>query len=191
MHPQKSMLRERVLARREALGARWREQASARITARLLDVPIVRGASIIAGTSAFGTEFDTAAFNRAVLASGRTLLLPLIHRQPRHLSFHVVADPDIDLRSGPWGIREPDPDRCAEVPIDRVDCLVIPGLAFDLKGHRLGYGGGFYDRVLVQVPPATVVAPIFSMQLLPALPVEDHDRPVRLLVTESATFRLR
>ena len=108
------------------------------------------------------------------------------------LRLYAVASLTEDLLPGVWGIREPDPARCREASIEEIDFILVPGVAFDASGGRLGYGGGFYDRLLGHARPGVPkVAGAFSLQVVAAVPVEDHDCRVTTLVTETETIPFR
>ena len=92
---------------------------------------------------------------------------------------------DSDLKKGPGGIQEPNIDRCKTVPVDRVDIAVIPGIALDEKGGRLGSGDGYYDRLIPKLSPTTrKVALAFEEQIIPQVPMQSHDRHVDIIITE-------
>jgi 5,10-methenyltetrahydrofolate synthetase len=190
--PDKTAMRAAVIAARDRLDGPRRSQAGDAITAGLLRLPAQVGARTLLSYASFGTEFDTRAFNEHVLASGRSLLLPRVDRAIRRLRLYAVASLADDLLPGVWGILEPDPARCREASIEEVDFILVPGVAFDESGGRLGYGGGFYDRLLARVrPDIPRVAGAFSLQVVAAVPVEDHDCRVTTLVTENATIAIR
>jgi 5-formyltetrahydrofolate cyclo-ligase len=126
-----------------------------------------------------------------VLAAGGTLLLPRIVRTPqRHLELHAVGDPARDLIAGPWGIREPDPQRCPRMTLADATCVLVPGVAFDATGARLGYGGGFYDRLLATAPTVPRIAAAFDLQLVDAVPVDAHDLRVDRVITPTREIAL-
>jgi 5-formyltetrahydrofolate cyclo-ligase len=159
------------------------------ITDRLLALPEFAIARGVAGYASFGSEFDTEAFNAAVLASGKQLILPRIDRPRRAMIFHAVIELQESLLPGVWGIREPDPTVCPPADLDDVDFMLVPGLAFTARCERLGYGGGFYDVAIETVrPDAIKVAAAFSSQIVDSLAVEPHDRAVDILVTENASY---
>lgn len=190
--PDKAVMRAAVLAARDRLDPEWREQASVRITATLLQLPAQTAANAVLAYAAFRSEFDTRVFNEHVLASGRTLLLPRIDRAIRRLRLYVVASLTDDVVPGVWGILEPDPARCREATIDEADFVLMPGVAFDARGGRLGYGGGFYDRLLAGVRvDLPKVAAAFSTQVVDAVPTDSHDVRITTLVTETGTSSTR
>jgi 5-formyltetrahydrofolate cyclo-ligase len=142
----------------------------------------------VAAYCSFGSEFDTATFIADALSSGRRLLLPRVDSASRALVFHEVGDAAGDLIPGVWGIPEPDPAKCPAVDPVTLDFLLVPGVAFTPACDRLGYGGGFYDRVIPRLPSrAYKLSPAFSVQLEPRLPTTALDRPVDAVLTETAT----
>ncbi len=191
----KAALRARILAVRAAVGAAARARASADIVAHLLRLPSVSAAGTLAAYVGFDTEIDTAPLLSALLVRGRRLVLPRVvdveSRERRHLVLHQVGDVERDTRPGRWGIREPDPTRCPVVDPSDVDCILLPGVAFDRTGGRLGYGAGFYDRLLARARPDCLrLAAAFSIQVVPQVPIEPHDQRVQRLVTEHGEVAL-
>jgi 5-formyltetrahydrofolate cyclo-ligase len=180
----KKTLRASVIARRDALDAERRRRDSQAITAKLLALPEYRAAGVVCAYASFGSEFDTAAFCSAVVAAGKRLLLPRVNRAAHLLELREVKNLGADLVAGVRGIREP-VQRCPMVPASSVECLLVPGVAFTATGKRLGYGGGFYDRLLDELKPgvARVVA-AFSPQVLEDLPTGPRDQRVNRIVTE-------
>jgi 5-formyltetrahydrofolate cyclo-ligase len=125
-----------------------------------------------------------------VLHQGKILLLPRVNLQKGSLDLYLVRDPVRDLRVGTWGIREPRPDRCVRVDPHAIDFVLVPGLAFDARGGRLGYGGGFYDKLLAHglSPCAWLVAGAFKSQMVEKVPVDGHDVPMDVVVTENGHY---
>src|SRR5262249_37919244 len=148
LHAAKRALRQTVLARRDALAPEERVAWSQAIFARVLPLVAESGARTVLAYHAFWSEPETVPFLRALLAGRQTLCLPRIDRPARVLTVHRVGDLERDLVPGPWGIREPDPGRCPPAPTGDADFVLVPGVAFDAGGGRLGYGGGYYDRLL-------------------------------------------
>jgi 5-formyltetrahydrofolate cyclo-ligase len=89
-----------------------------------------------------------------------------------------------ELEPGPFGALEP-PAGAREVPLDEIDCVVLPGVAFSEDGHRLGRGGGYYDATLARMARAARVGVAFDAQLVPTLPREPHDAALDAIVTEA------
>ncbi len=180
--PQKSDLRARFRARRRALTASERDDASAAVCQRLRQTPLVTDAPRLAGYSALGMEVDLSACLREFLDQGAQIFLPRV-TGPGEMVFCPLTSFD-DLAPGPFGIAEP---RTDPVPTDTIDVFLVPGVAFDHRGHRLGFGKGFYDRALPPPGQAVAIGVAYEWQLhLGDLPVGDHDRPMDFLVTDQA-----
>ena len=180
----KKALRASVIARRDALDAETRRRGSQAITAKLLALPEYRAARVVCAYASFGSEFDSTVFCSDVVASGKRLLLPRINRAARMLELREVKNLGGDLVAGVWGIREPGKRRPI-VPSAAVEFLLVPGVAFTATGERLGYGGGFYDRLLSGLNAKTPrVAAAFALQLVDAIPTGLSDQRVHLIVTE-------
>ncbi len=184
LRPAKKTLRASVIAQRDALDVATRRRDCQAITAKLLALPEYRAAGVVCAYASFGSEFDTAAFCSAVIAAGKRLLLPRVNRAARMIELCEVRSLGEDLVAGAWGIREP-AERCPIVPSSSIEFLLVPGVAFTATGKRLGYGGGFYDRLLNELNPgvARVVA-AFSMQVVEDLPTGPRDQRVHRIVTE-------
>jgi 5,10-methenyltetrahydrofolate synthetase len=186
----KSEIRKRILAARAAFDPAVRQALGERITPRLLELPAYRRARSILAYISFGSEFDTGAFVADVLARGKSLVLPRVERETRSLKLHVVREPATELAPGVWGIREPRLGSCPETAPEAVDFVLVPGVAFTARCERLGYGGGYYDRLIREFAgrPALVVA-AFSLQIVSELPVTQSDQKVDVVVTEDAEYR--
>lgn len=186
---EKAELRKAILARRDALPATLRVDYSARITRTLLGLGHYQAARCVAAYSSFGSEFESTAFIREVLAQGKRLVLPRINEARENLEMRSVSDPGRDLVPGTWGIQEPAPERCAQVALNQLDFVLVPGLAFTERGARLGYGKGFYDRLIAGLNEnCWLVAAAFSCQLVPTVPTTETDQRVHLVVTEAGVL---
>lgn len=180
----KAVLRSQILARRDATDVETRGQYSSTITAKLLALPAYRAAGVVAAYASFGSEFDTSQFLTAALTEGKQLVLPRINRALRALELRQVIDLNGDLMAGVWGIPEPAP-RCTMVDPKKMDFMLVPGVAFSPSGARLGYGGGFYDRLLASLDSQTVrIAAAFQLQMVAQLPEAPHDQRVHAVITE-------
>ena len=136
----------------------------------------------------FGSEFDTTKMVVDVLASGKQLCLPRVNRDLRKLELYVADNLEHDLESGVWGIREPRTDNPRADP-GRIDFVLLPGVAFTPRCDRLGYGRGFYDRLIGEFtnrPP--LIAAAFSLQIRDEIPLTANDQRVDRVITESSTY---
>lgn len=133
-------------------------------------------------------EVETELLARAALAAGKRLVLPRVHQEPKGLVLHAYSGDPATLVKGAYGIREPAAD-WPEVGLAAVDLVVVPGVAFDGHGNRLGYGGGYYDRFLPEVrkanPKVSLVGLAYGFQVVESLPAEAHDIPMDGLATEA------
>jgi 5-formyltetrahydrofolate cyclo-ligase len=186
----KLALRRRVLADRDALPRSVRTAASDAIAGRILERADFRAARVVLLTLPFGSEWDTAAVVRAALAAGRIVAVPRVDKESRMLELHAIADPERDVVAGYRDIPEPLP-ACPRVPRDTIDFVLVPGVAFDRRGRRMGYGGGYYDRLLPLLSPRAVrVAGAFEVQLVERVPAAPHDIAVGAVVTESRVLAI-
>ena len=134
-------------------------------------------------------EVGTREVARRALAEGKTVACPRVRWSPRGLDSYAIRSLD-DLVEGRRGLWEPDPARSAPVSDAELDLVLVPGLAFDRSGWRIGFGAGLYDRFLAGVD-APRVGLAFSLQIQSSLPVEPHDEPVDWIVTEGETIACR
>ena len=186
----KRSIRQRIIAAREQLPADLRAQTSAEIVRRIVQMPQYRAAHTMLGYINFGAEFESEILMRQALAGGKTLLLPKVNRATNELDVYRVTDLLRDLATGMWEIREPLVERCAKVDaLEEIDFILLPGVAFGRDGARLGYGGGFYDKLLSCLThcPA-LVAGAYATQIVEGIPQEANDRKVEWLVTENETI---
>lgn len=169
---------------RRALSDAERHDASVRVVARLLGLPELAGARTVLLYAALREEVDLASLVAPLHEQGARTLYPRV----RGTSLDLVAAADLrTLQLGHRGVREP---AGRTVDPEVVDVAVVPGLAFDPRGGRLGGGGGHYDRLLRRFPARTVrVGVAFDCQLVPRIPIEPHDEPVHLVVTERSIHR--
>ena len=118
-------------------------------------------------------------------AANKIIVLPVFNNSLNAMTLYKVDNPETDLVSGPSGIIKPDPQRCKQVPIDRIDIAIVPGIAFDTKGGRIGTGKGSYDRLIPQLPITTrKVALALECQFFNQIPMESHDKYVDIIITE-------
>lgn len=186
----KDEVRRRLLAERRAVGRLDREAWTAAIAARLEELPAWREADVVhTYVGAVEGEVGTREIVRRALAEGRAVACPRVRWDPPRLETYAIRSLD-DLVESRRGLWEPDPDHAEPVADSALDLVVVPGLAFDRRGWRIGFGAGLYDRFLSGVD-APRVALAFSLQVQDSLPVEPHDVPVDWIVTEGETIACR
>lgn len=182
----KRELRRLVIARRDAMPHAERQALSEAICGRVAASPEFAGASSVLLFASFGSEVNTTGLLRAALRDGKRLALPRVHPVTSELELREVTSIEDDLAPGRWDIPEPIPARCPQVDLADTGFVLVPGVAFDRSLRRLGYGGGYYDRILRRLPSGVpAVAICFAAQLVPAVPADDRDVRVPILMTEN------
>ena len=182
----KQSLRQSIIATRSDIVIEERQRLDTIIAARLAKLETYQAAETVLGYMNFGAEFASDMFVRQALQDGKHVLLPKVNKSTRQLDLYQVTDLALDVAPGLWDIREPIIDRCQRIDdLAAVDFILMPGVAFAIDGSRLGYGGGFYDKLLARMTHRpTLVAAAFALQLVDAIPQESTDRKVEWLVTE-------
>jgi len=174
----KSLLRKDLLAARSRLTAAERKAAGTSLRALVLDLPEIGMAGTVAAYFSVGTEPETAGLLFALWKRGSYVLLPVL-RGDYDLDWASYEGPD-SLASGQHGLLEPAEPRRGVAAIASADFVIVPALAVGKDGHRLGRGGGCYDRALARVGPAVpTLALLYDNELLDDVPAGPHDQPVR------------
>jgi 5-formyltetrahydrofolate cyclo-ligase len=190
MQTRKQALRQSIIARRLALPQTERWQLSQQIVERICQLNAYKSAVCVLGYWNFGAEFAAEWWVKQALQDGKILCLPKVNPQTKQLEIYRVTDLNADLATGMWGIHEPLPERCALIEdLSAIDFILLPGVAFSINGARLGYGGGFYDKLLARLTHRpTLLAAAFSIQMQDEIPQETTDIPVDFVVTEQQVF---
>lgn len=184
----KARLRSQCLSRRKALSSERVAAASRAIFQRLMALDEYADAQWLHTYVSRDGEVDTHALIRLSLERCKRVVVPVVQAGSCVLQHAEIQDLE-QLQAGPWGLRQP----ALEYPnwsddLEKIDLVVVPGLAFDERGFRLGLGGGYYDRFLsrIQVPKIGLT---YTSLFLRELPVEHHDVRVDIVLTESTTYR--
>jgi 5-formyltetrahydrofolate cyclo-ligase len=184
----KVALRHAALARRAALPAADREAAALAVAARGLPFEVAPG-TVVSGFSPIKGEISPLPLMRRLADVGASLALPAIAGRGKPLVMRAWSF-GAPLISGVWGIREPSADAPEAFP----DILIVPLLAFDRHGCRLGYGGGYYDRTIARLramKPVTAVGITFAAQEFDEVPATPRDERLDLVLTEDETIDFR
>ena len=186
---EKAALRTRLLTARAALPGEQRTAAGRAIRDALLERPEVQMAGTIAAYYSVGAEPDTRGLLFALWKRGSYVLLPLL-RPDGDLDWASYEGPD-SLVPGPRGLRQPgEPPRGVDA-VARADVVLVPALAVDAAGRRLGRGGGSYDRALTRVGPLVpLIALLYDDELVEQVPAAPHDIPVRATARPRAGLTL-
>lgn len=183
----KPVTRRTVLSRRDALTVEERASAEARITDEVMALfaKLPKG-SVVALYAAKGSEVGTGALDARARAAGLRVAYPIVEGGTRQL---VFAEARIDeLVPGPYGLREPAAS-AARVALAEIVAFVIPGVAFDRSGGRIGWGRGHYDATLSAAPAAMRIGLAFECQVLDRVERDPHDAVLHHVVTEVASYR--
>ena len=180
----KKALRKHYRALRDELSPSNREQQSAAISRKIIESERFRQAKVVALYAAHGSEVDLTAVLEAGLATGKLMLLPRVECEGKVLTFWQVEQGE-ELVKGTYDLREPRIIGKKPFIIDDIDIILVPGIVFDNRGHRVGYGGGYYDRYLARNGPYTIGI-AYNEQLIDKLPIaiEEHDVSLDLILTE-------
>ncbi len=184
----KAVIRRDAVARRDALPPAERATAAETIAARQFPLPIMPG-MIVSGFSPLKSEINPLPLMRRLAAAGAQLALPVVAGRGKPLIMRAFAFGDA-LASGQWGIREPKADAAEVAP----DILLVPLLAFDRRGHRIGYGAGYYDMTLARfraMKRMTAVGVAYAAQEIDRVPVTERDARLDLVLTEREVIDLR
>jgi 5-formyltetrahydrofolate cyclo-ligase len=183
-------LRKTILNARDHLDPEDIAVKSEAIGQRLLALSETAAAVTVCIYVSFRSEVATLPLIDSLLARSKRVVVPLTRVKERRLDLVAIDNPADDLVPGYCGIPEPReallPQRL--VTPDDLDLIILPGSVFDQRGGRFGYGGGYYDRLLAQVPDATRVALAFELQVVDRLPLADHDELLDRIVTEQRTI---
>ncbi|MGB9886147.1 MAG: 5-formyltetrahydrofolate cyclo-ligase [Moorellales bacterium] len=180
---EKKALRARLLTRRQSLPPEEVRTLSRAVAVRVKALECFHQARVVFAYVAFRQEIETAELIQTAWETGKRVAVPRVDRQNRRLLALEIRSWS-ELAPGTWGIPEPGPAAPAVAP-EEIDLALVPGVAFDRRGYRLGYGGGYYDRFLPLLrPEARSLGLAYSWQVLERLPVESTDVPVDYVVTE-------
>jgi 5-formyltetrahydrofolate cyclo-ligase len=184
----KSQIRREAIARRDALPVAERAEAAATIAGRPLPVAAGPG-TIVSGFSSLKNEINPVPLMRRFADAGAGLALPVVAGKGRPLTIRAWAFGE-PLVAGVWGIREPRPEAPEVFP----DILIVPLLAFDRAGHRIGYGAGYYDMTIARLrgmKPVVAVGIAYAAQEIAEVPATPRDAALDLVLTEREVIDLR
>lgn len=186
----KALLRKRMRQLRGSLPPDARARRSAAITARVVALPCWQAARAVALYASMPDELDTRGLLDDAVARGLDVALPVVG-EGRSLTFRwlVRAGERHPTAMSAYGIDEPTAEAPA-VDLADIDVVIVPALAMDPRGHRLGFGRALYDNTLTLMPRAVRVAAVFAFQMIAEVPDEAHDQRVHFVVTDEDTYRV-
>jgi len=188
----KKKIRREMRQLRDSLSMRDIVSKSADIQERLWALIEEQQSDAIMFYVAFGSEARTQDCIVRAIESGRKAIVPIcVDGDGRRLLPSRLLDPQSELAEGSFGILEPKPEFRRPFPPEKIDLIVIPGLAFDQNGYRVGYGGGYYDRFLARCPQALSVGLAYEMQIRECVFLAEWDIPIHRIITENRLILCR
>lgn len=182
----KSEFREEALKKRLSLNEGEVNSKSNLIFENLKKLKSFESATEILAYVDFRNEVKTREILDFIIKSGKKLILPMTITKTRDLKLFRINNPMSDLKSGTYGIFEPNPEICTEVDRKIVDFVIVPGVAFSENCYRMGYGGGYYDRFLSTLRIDTVSCALaFELQIYDDIPKNSHDAQIDFVITEN------
>lgn len=174
---EKKLLRDKFLEIVDLLPSNRKELAQKKVFQELRD--LTKHYNLVLSYASKSNEINLWHLNYYLASQGQ-LVLPRM--EGAHLVPYLVKNPDTDLVLGPYKIYEPNTDYCKKIEVEKIDLILVPAVAFDHQGNRLGHGKGFYDRLLSSLSLTMKIGVGFQEQLYnKILPIEDFDRPVNRL----------
>ncbi len=177
----KEKLRKQIKEKRTEITKEENRKKSKKIKERLLGLKEYRDAKIVL----FYVSYDGEVFTHDMIKEAlddKKVVVPISNKKNCSLSLSMLENWE-DLEEGSYGILEPRKDCIKEISIDEIDLIIVPGVAFDLNGNRLGHGKGYYDRLLEKTK-AISIGLAFEFQIVKDIPTDGNDVPVDIIVTE-------
>lgn len=185
----KRELRSLALERRRAIASEELEALSSRVAARLFETKEFARARLVISYCAKRDEVQTRGIIERLLREGRRVAVVVTDPTTRSLRFSEVTSFEEDLATGTFGILEPKPGHLRLVSLGEAQVVLVPLVAWDTTGQRLGYGAGYFDRALSGASKVTKIGLALESQRLARIPGSHHDVPLDLIVTERRTVR--
>lgn len=185
----KALMRQQILEKRNQLSVHQVLSKSTMIIHRLLEQPAIQQSSNIMVYLDFRNEVKTDGLIQHLLEQGKQVFIPVTNPATHTLVVSQLKDPAQDLKKGHFGLLEPKTEALRPVAPASIDLVIVPGLAFDTEGYRIGFGAGYYDRFLPTLRQGVpLISLLYELQLVEQVPREPHDIPVHLLITEDRSI---
>ena len=181
----KERVRKETLEKRKLMSYDELVKKSGLVKDALLSTDLYRNANTIMAYVDFRNEVQTEKIIKKAIADGKRVVIPISIVESRQLLLSEIINYDEELEPGAYGILEPKKEYIRETDAELVDMVLIPGVAFDERGFRVGYGAGYYDRFLERVrPDISKIALAFELQMVDYAFEDSHDIPTSMIVTE-------
>lgn len=186
---EKTAIRKQMLALRSQLTPQLVKESAGERNRHVMSLPWLSEANLVMLYHSYPGEADTKALIESLREMNKRIVLPLTDKNLCIQAYEVEGSHQ--LRSGSMGISEPDPKLCRAIDPSLIDFIIIPGVAFDISGGRIGHGKGCYDRFLTKLrPEVCIVALAYDFQVLPQVPQTESDHRVDVIVTEKGILEI-
>ena len=186
MNQERKRLRAEALHKRDSIPPRVRAELSRRIVDRAINRIEMNRADVVLIYLNMRSEVETCGLLDYLLAQNKIALAPVMNTKRQTLTPRRIIDAEKDLVLHPYGMSQPNRLTCPPFPLDQIDLIFVPGVAFDLQGYRIGYGAGFYDRFLPQCPQAVWIGLAYEAQIVADTFPQPWDVPLHQVLTEDA-----
>ena len=185
MKEDREALRQKILGARDGLSDKVRQAKSMSVMRNFWTLQGMQQWSTLFIYVNFRSEVETLGLIKKCINRDIRVAVPLVDASAVRMIPLLIKDPAQDLVPGYYNIPEPDPKKSLRLEPGEIDAAIIPGSVFDIHGGRLGYGGGYYDRfLLTDAPQAKRIGLAFELQVVDKVPLEPHDQPLDILITE-------
>ncbi|MBU0757845.1 MAG: 5-formyltetrahydrofolate cyclo-ligase [Nanoarchaeota archaeon] len=181
----KEKIRQEILRLRNGFSREDLDEKDISIKKRLENLDEFRKAGTVLFYVSFESEVATHSLIREALVDKKNVIVPYIEEKEIFLS---KIEDFIELETGKFGILEPKKKFIRKANLDDVNLIIVPGIVFDMHGHRVGFGGGYYDKLLCKTK-ALKIGMCYEFQIVNDVPVELHDIPVDIIVTEDRIIK--
>ncbi len=179
-------LRAEALHKRDSIPPGVRTELSRQIVNHAINWIEKKRADAVLTYLNMRSEVETGGLLDYLLVQNKVVLAPVMNTKQRSFTPHRIIDPKKDLVLHPYGMYQPNPATCPPFPLDQIDLIFVPGVAFDRKGYRIGYGVGFYDRFLPQCPQAVWMGLAYEAQIVTNTFPQPWDVPLHQILTEGS-----
>jgi len=184
----KDTLRKELLIKRKSLSKNEALEKSSQIKKRLFELNEFKQSSVVLFYVSYDNEVYTHDMIKECISVGKKIIVPVSDIEKRSLILSELRDWN-DLEPGSYGILEPKKDKINEIPLESIDIIIVPGVGFDKIGCRIGHGKGYYDNLLKELKKTLNIGLAFEIQIVEKIPIESHDKPVDMIITEKRIIK--
>ncbi len=185
MKEEKKYIRKLMIERRSKLTSDEVQNKSRRIVERLRGTKQYKNSDIILAYMNTKNEVVTTELIKQAIAEGKTICLPLVFKDKNDMEIYKIESINTDVRIGSYGIYEPIPESTTRISDEKIQLILVPGVGFDVRKNRIGYGGGYYDRFIAKLSLEVLkVALAFDFQVLDEIPSDKLDAKMDIIITE-------